>query len=322
MHLLYTAKKQEQKILSNALNTNERNMKKQKDTFTQQVKNHGFARNDSQIIMVMIGKTGHGKSTLCNRICGDKSRKGNEGPFGASAKKNKPGTTDVVSHITTAPFEKKDDDINTNEGKEDGNNPTDENENENEENKAPDEIELEIIDLEDADDMKQDAPSLLIVDTPGWGDVEEDNRELSAKHFFWKFLNILLVTTCDNLLQLVTALFYYTVIIKLAENVHSLVINKDNEENHPLYQPTDKESQQYNDEDGYLKALIKEVISNGFASDLCLKCSPAAKCKHNVFNSQWSILQIVDQKLRCNRHSMIQRPLKRGEMLALILYTG
>ena len=160
-------------------------MKKQEVTFKQQVKEHGYKRDPSQIIMVMIGKTGHGKSTFCNRICGDTSRKGNEGPFGVCAKKNKAGTTKVISNITTAPFKNNNNhDITTcneygNEIEEDGeeeekkaNNPTDEAQDD-----APDEIELDIIDLDDIKEGEENNPSLLIVDTPGWGDVEEDNRE-------------------------------------------------------------------------------------------------------------------------------------------------
>ena len=54
--------------------------------------------------------------------------------------------------------------------------------------------------------------------------------------------------------------------IKLAENIHSLIANKSSVENHPLYTPTAKDGQNYgwNGDDGYLRALIKEVISNGY----------------------------------------------------------
>ena len=101
-----------------------------------------------------------------------------------SAKKNKAGTTKVISNITSVPFENLEIETpnHTDEGQEeeeevksneDLSNPTDD--------IVPDEIELEIIDLED---QKEQAPSLLIVDTPGWGDVEADNRELCDINMF------------------------------------------------------------------------------------------------------------------------------------------
>ena len=112
--------------------------------------------------------------------------------------------------------------------------------------------------------------------------------------------------------------------IKLAQNIHSLVINKSYNDNQPLYGPTDDDAQTYgyNEKDGYLKALISEVQSNNFGSDLCLKCSKDDECKHNVFDSKYSILHIVDEKMNCLRHKLINKPLRRDEMLALILYTG
>ena len=74
--------------------------------------------------------------------------------------------------------------------------------------------------------------------------------------------------------------------------------------------------------DGWLQALISEVQSNNFASDLCLSCSNEDECKHNVYHSRHSILHIVDQKMDCLRHKLMSSPLKRDQMLALILYTG
>ena len=73
---------------------------------------------------------------------------------------------------------------------------------------------------------------------------------------------------------------------------------------------------------GFLTALIDEVISNGFRSDLCLSCSSNKKCKHNIHKSKYSILNIVDHKMNCERHLAMNSPLNRGNMLALILYTG
>ena len=112
--------------------------------------------------------------------------------------------------------------------------------------------------------------------------------------------------------------------IKLSQNIKSLVINKSNEDNHPLYEPTDDDKLKYgyNDKDEYLRALIDEVTSNGYKYDLCLKCKQNDKCNHNVYDSKYSILKLVDEKMDCNRHLLMERPLTRDKMLALILYTG
>ena len=75
-----------------------------------------------------------------------------------------------------------------------------------------------------------------------------------------------------------------------------------------------KESE-YNEKDGYLKLIITEFIDNGFKSDLCL-------CIDDEDNDKYSLLQIVDQKLNCNRHKMMGSPLNKAEMLSLLLYTG
>eukprot|EP01084_Bolivina_argentea_P202571 346095_1 len=129
--------------------------------------------------------------------------------------------------------------------------------------------------------------------------------------------------------------------IKLAENVHSMIINK-YLDNGLKYEPTAEDDEKYgmerydpdtdyaepwwcnkNDEkDAWLQALITEVIDNGFKNDLCLKCGKEDECKHDVHKSRYSILKIVDQKMECNRHILMGRPLNRDNMLALILYTG
>ena len=41
-----------------------------------------------------------------------------------------------------------------------------------------------------------------------------------------------------------------------------------------------------------------------------------------IYKSKYSILKIVDEKMKSRRHSIIGAPLQRDEMLALILYTG
>ena len=73
-----------------------------------------------------------------------------------------------------------------------------------------------------------------------------------------------------------------------------------------------------NDRDGYLKALVEEVINNGYKYDLCLECKQGDECKHD----DYSILQIVDDKLKHIRHKAMDSPLRRDHMLSLILYTG
>eukprot|EP00484_Ammonia_sp_Unknown_P004364 CAMPEP_0197080152 /NCGR_PEP_ID=MMETSP1384-20130603/213986_1 /TAXON_ID=29189 /ORGANISM="Ammonia sp." /LENGTH=472 /DNA_ID=CAMNT_0042519033 /DNA_START=18 /DNA_END=1436 /DNA_ORIENTATION=- len=109
--------------------------------------------------------------------------------------------------------------------------------------------------------------------------------------------------------------------IQLAENIHSLVINTQKRQNHSFYQPTEKDRRKYqsaSEIDGYLAALIEEVKRNGFSNDLCLQCKPKDSCKHK----KHSILQIVDEKMNHIRHKTMGSPLKRDEMLALVLYTG
>ena len=55
-------------------------------------------------LWVTMGITGDGKSTLCNRLCGDKSRKGNKGPFAAKMSGQSGSVGDLfasISNITT-----------------------------------------------------------------------------------------------------------------------------------------------------------------------------------------------------------------------------
>eukprot|EP01084_Bolivina_argentea_P286352 491198_1 len=104
--------------------------------------------------------------------------------------------------------------------------------------------------------------------------------------------------------------------IKLQQNTNSLIINHDKEDNHPIYEPTsdDEKKHSANGEDGYLNALIEEVVLNGYKKDLCLT--------NDIDEEKYSILNIVDEKLKSHRHKLMGCPLNRGEMLALILYTG
>ena len=112
------------------------------EELNEEIKESGFAEDESQIVVVMIGKTGHCKSTLGNRICGDVSRRGNAGPFEIYGGKDKAGTDKIRT----------------------GNplfNPSDDAE-----------------DLEESKEEKMENQHLGIVDTPGWGDVDKESREL------------------------------------------------------------------------------------------------------------------------------------------------
>eukprot|EP01084_Bolivina_argentea_P036459 67457_1 len=109
--------------------------------------------------------------------------------------------------------------------------------------------------------------------------------------------------------------------VKLQENMHSFILNTSYHQNAELPDPSDDDRTKYsyNENDGYLQALIQEVIKNGFKYDLCSKCEINEECKH----TEYDILQIVDQKLSHQRHLMMGSPIKtRDKMLALILYTG
>ena len=108
--------------------------------------------------------------------------------------------------------------------------------------------------------------------------------------------------------------------IKLSKNINSFIYNQNDEKNHELYKGAsdDKKKYKYNKSDGYINALIEEVIFNGYKYDLCLKCSKNDDCKH----SEYSLLSIVDEKLNHIRHKKMGYPLNRAHMLSLILYTS
>eukprot|EP01084_Bolivina_argentea_P027320 50785_1 len=107
--------------------------------------------------------------------------------------------------------------------------------------------------------------------------------------------------------------------IKMSENIHSFIVNTKKEQNHPVYAPNAEDEKQYhNSNDGYIQALIQEVISNGYRYDLCLECAKSDDCKHDTY----SLLSIVDEKLKHIRHAQMDNPLNKGEILAFVLYTG
>eukprot|EP01084_Bolivina_argentea_P308950 534339_1 len=95
--------------------------------------------------------------------------------------------------------------------------------------------------------------------------------------------------------------------IQLNDNINAMILNKKDDDNHKLYEPTDDDEEQYDydEQNGFLKALIGEVINNGYQSDLCLECSQNDECKHD----KYSILQIVDDKMKHYRHKAISEPL-------------
>ena len=64
-----------------------------------------------------------------------------------------------------------------------------------------------------------------------------------------------------------------------------------------------------------MSLLINEVISNGYIGDLCLTLDDEK-------NNDYSIMNIVDDKLKCLRHKQMGYPLNRSEMLSIILYTA
>eukprot|EP01083_Nonionella_stella_P071601 192432_1 len=106
--------------------------------------------------------------------------------------------------------------------------------------------------------------------------------------------------------------------ITLQENVHSFVVQTEtNQKYQKVYQPTDDDKKQYerNELNGFLDALIEEVVSNGFKADLCLN-------DEDEKENNYSILSIVDNKMKCARHKAMGGFLNRAQMLSLILYTG
>ena len=112
--------------------------------------------------------------------------------------------------------------------------------------------------------------------------------------------------------------------IKLSENMNAMVLNKNRKMNVPLYIPHSKDTvsiSKYRDNPPcYLASLIVEVIGNGFGYDLCLECGVNDECKHN----NYSIMKIVDayEKMNCKRHKIMDMPLNRADILAVVLYTG
>eukprot|EP01084_Bolivina_argentea_P179121 309539_1 len=104
---------------------------------------------------------------------------------------------------------------------------------------------------------------------------------------------------------------------QLDDGINSFCLNDEWAENVPIYHPTveDKKENDYNDKDVFLNLLLKEVIENGFKSDLCLNDEDEKK-------DNYSLLMVVNEKLKSKRHKIMGSPLNRAEMLSLLLYTG
>eukprot|EP01084_Bolivina_argentea_P085363 154268_1 len=103
--------------------------------------------------------------------------------------------------------------------------------------------------------------------------------------------------------------------IKLKEYHAAFTVHSDFCNVHDVHEPN---KIFYNKRDGYLIPLIQEVINNGYTNDLCVSCQTGEDCKHDGY----SILKVVNNKLRSSRHRKMGYPLNRGEMLSLLLYTG
>eukprot|EP01084_Bolivina_argentea_P270560 460087_1 len=117
--------------------------------------------------------------------------------------------------------------------------------------------------------------------------------------------------------------------IKLGNNIHSFIFNTDKTQNCAVHIKTDDDYAKYepfneqeiakgNGNPGYINALIEEVIRNGFKADLYGSDIKDDDLKNDIY----PILSVVDKKYHHIRHQQIGYRLNRGQILALILYTG
>eukprot|EP01084_Bolivina_argentea_P194028 332873_1 len=84
---------------------------------------------------------------------------------------------------------------------------------------------------------------------------------------------------------------------EIYDDINSFCLNEEWYDNIPLYQMTsdDKKEANYEEQDGCLTLLMKEVIDNGYKADLCLT-------DEDEKNDTYSLITIVNQKLQCMRH--------------------
>ena len=107
---------------------------------------------------------------------------------------------------------------------------------------------------------------------------------------------------------------------KLQENIYSFIHNQEMKENVDVH---DRKNRDNDKTDEFIKALIGETIKNGYKYDLCLLCGKDDDCKHNVYQSNdKTLLGIADAKMKHPEHILRGSPLRRAQMLALIMYTG
>ena len=117
---------------------------------------------------------------------------------------------------------------------------------------------------------------------------------------------------------------------ELGQGINSFCLNDEFAENEPLHYPAEEDKIDYgwdkriniewSEKNGFLRSLMDEVIVNGYKTDLCKVCPNGynLECKHD----DYSIMEIVDNKLQCMRHKLMGSPLNRAEMLSIILYTA
>eukprot|EP01084_Bolivina_argentea_P289449 497061_1 len=117
--------------------------------------------------------------------------------------------------------------------------------------------------------------------------------------------------------------------LKLGDNINAFVCNTETTKNALVYTTNDDDYKKYepfnkdeikkgNGNPGYINALIEEVIRNGFKKDLF---GPDVT-DEDFKNDNYTILSVVDNKYHHIRHQQIGYRLNRGQLLALILYTG
>eukprot|EP01084_Bolivina_argentea_P163836 284954_1 len=99
--------------------------------------------------------------------------------------------------------------------------------------------------------------------------------------------------------------------IRMTENVDKLIVHTAHGQNRSI-------STQYTGFNDALSALINEVIENGYKSDLFLSNTTDEQYKRN----EYTIMQIVDEKMHHPRHKQLGLPLNKSQMLAVVLYTG
>eukprot|EP01084_Bolivina_argentea_P158825 276659_1 len=123
--------------------------------------------------------------------------------------------------------------------------------------------------------------------------------------------------------------------IKLPDKFNPFVYDENYQHPAKLYVPNNNEYQFAVTQkgQGYLRFLLIEVIQNGFVKDLMCRqpvkfnATELIKLIMNEtdsgnYNKYIPLLNVVDEKLNHPRHISMGCPLRRDEMLCLIMYTG